>query len=241
MAVYLFSDAHLGADDPAGEKGKLEKLFSFLEMVGRQGNRLYILGDLFDFWFEYKQAIPKQHLTVVFRLAGLVEKGIPIHYITGNHDFWLGDFMEKEVGLVIHRDRYETVEEGKKLLLLHGDGLSPSDWKYRWFVRSILRNRLAIALYRLLPPDWSIPFARKMSSSSRNLTSGREQQFLKDYEEFARHKLSEGYDAVIIGHTHQPEFKSWDEGVYLNTGDFYRHFSYGRLENGRLSLEYFRP
>jgi len=241
MAVYFFSDAHLGADNPADEKGKIEKLFSFLEMVGRQGNRLYILGDLFDFWFEYKQVIPKQHLTVVFRLAGLVEKGIPIHYITGNHDFWLGDFLEKEVGLVIHRDRYETVEEEKKLLLLHGDGLSPSDWKYRLFVRSILRHRLCIALYRLLPPDWAIPFARKMSSSSRNHTAGRKAEFIKDYEIFAEKKLIDGYDAVIIGHTHHPQYIAFPGGVYLNTGDFYHHFSYGRLENGRLSLEYFRP
>lgn len=240
MAIYFLSDAHLGSDDPASEKVKLEKLFAFLEMVRRDGEKLYILGDLFDFWFEYKTAIPKQHLRVVFKLASLVEAGIPIHYITGNHDFWLGDFLSREVGIVIHGDRMEATEQGKKLFLIHGDGLSPADWKYRAFVRFPLRNRVAIALYRLLPPDWGIPLAKAVSSRSRNHTSGRQQHFLKDYETFAEKKLGEGYDAVIIAHTHEPVFKQFGNGIYLNTGDFYNHFSYGRLAEGRLVLDYFK-
>ena len=240
MAVFFFSDAHLGSDDPAGEKIKLEKLFAFLEMVEKTGQKLYILGDLFDFWFEYKTAIPKQHLSVVCKLATLTEKGIPIHYITGNHDFWLGDFLSREVGITIHRDKVETTEDGQRLFLIHGDGLSPADWKYRVFVRAPLRNRLAIRLYRLIPPDWGIPLARTVSSHSRSLTSGREAGFLKDYEVYAAEKLSEGYDAVIIGHVHQPAFMPFANGIYLNTGDFYRHFTYGKLSDGKLSLEYFK-
>lgn len=240
MAVFFFSDAHLGSDDPASEKIKLEKLFAFLEMVKKDGQKLYILGDLFDFWFEYKTAIPKQHLNVVCKLASLTEKGIPIHYITGNHDFWLGDFLTREVGIIIHRDKVDATEDGRHLLLLHGDGLSPADWKYRAFVRFPLRNRLAIALYRLIPPDLGIPLARAVSSHSRSLTSSREADFLKDYEAYAEKKLSEGYDAVIIGHVHQPAFMQLANGLYLNAGDFYRHFTYGKLVNGRLSLEYFK-
>ena len=125
------------------------------------------------------------------------------------------------------------------MFLIHGDGLSPSDWRYRVFVRAPLRNRLAIALYRLIPPDWGIPLAKAVSSRSRNYTSGREPRFLEDYEAYARRKLTEGYDAVLIGHVHYPVMKQFDTGVYLNTGDFYRHFSYGRLLDGWLSLEYF--
>lgn len=238
MAVFFVSDAHLGSDDAASEKHKLEKLVAFLEMVGREGEKLYILGDLFDFWFEYKQAIPKQHLKIVFKLAALADAGVPIHYITGNHDFWLGDFLSREVGITIHRDQVETIEQGRRLFLIHGDGLSPSDWKYRAFVRFPLRNRLAIALYRLIPPDWGIPLAKAVSSRSRNHTSGRQQHFLKDYEAFAEKKLAEGYDAVIIAHTHEPIFKQFEKGIYLNTGDFYHHFSYGRLLDGQLTLEY---
>lgn len=238
MAVYFLSDAHLGSDDDATEKIKLRKLFEFLDIVKGNGEKLYILGDLFDFWFEYKQAIPKQHLKVVFKLAALVENGIPIHYITGNHDFWLGDFLSNEVGISIHRDFLDTIEDGKKLFLIHGDGLSPADWKYRLFVRAPLRNRLAIALYRLIPTDWGIPLARAVSSSSRNYTSGREKGFIADYEKYAADKLAEGYDAVLIGHTHHPVISESDKGIYLNTGDFIHHFSYAKLENGKLSLEY---
>lgn len=238
MAVYFISDAHLGSDEPQREQEKLAKLFRLLEMVESDGHKLYILGDLFDFWFEYKHAVPKKHLHVVFRLASLTEQDIPVHYITGNHDFWLGDFLAEESGVIIHRDSFETAEEGLRLFLVHGDGLSPADWKYRAFVRFPLRNKLAIRLYRLIPVDWGIPLAKKVSSHSRLHTSGRDRKFLDDYEAYARNKLAEGYDAVIIGHTHEPQFKKFENGIYLNTGDFITHFSYGRLEGGRLSLEF---
>jgi len=234
------SDAHLGAESPELEKEKVENLFKFLDLVRRDGEKLYILGDLFDFWFEYKNAIPKQHLKVVFKLAALVESGLSVHYITGNHDFWLGDFLSREVGIEVHRDRIEVSEQDQKLFLIHGDGLAPGDWKYRAFVRFPLRNRLAIKLYRLIPPDWGLPLARKVSSRSRQHTSDRENSFLKDYEDFARSKLGEGYDAVLIGHTHQPVLKKFDQGLYINTGDFYNHYSYARMVDGQLTLEYLR-
>ncbi len=240
MAVYFISDAHLGSDDRAIEDVKLGRLFRFLDMVRSDGDKLYILGDLFDFWFEYKHAIPKQHLQVVFKLAGLIEQGISIHYITGNHDFWLGDFLSRELGISVHRDSLAVTEDGLRIFLIHGDGLSPGDWKYRAFVRFPLRNKLAIFLYRLLPVDWGIPLAKAVSSRSRSHTSGRETEFLQDYEDYAREKLDEGYDAVMIGHTHEPVFREFDNGIYINTGDFIDHFSYGRLSEGRLSLEFLK-
>jgi UDP-2,3-diacylglucosamine hydrolase len=237
MAVYFLSDAHLGSDDPGNEKTKVKKLFAFFDLVRRDGTELFILGDLFDFWFEYKQAIPKQHLKVVFKLASLVEQGIPIHYITGNHDFWLGNFLSDEVGITIHRDHLDVTRDDLRLFMIHGDGLSPSDWKYRVFVRTPLRNRLAIWFYRLIPPDWGIPLARAVSSHSRGYTADREPAFLKDYEAYAEKKLTDGYDAVLIGHVHYPVIKRFKNGIYLNTGDFYHHFTYGKLTDGRLSLE----
>jgi UDP-2,3-diacylglucosamine hydrolase len=167
----------------------------------------------------------------------MVEEGIEVHYITGNHDFWLGDFLSREAGLVIHRDQHETVEQGKKLFLIHGDGLSPSDGGYR-FLKKILRNRLNIWLYRKLPVDWGIPLAKYVAGKSRSHTSGRTMKFLQDYEDYAAAKLKEGYDAVVIGHLHQPVRKEFEEGLYLNSGDFIKNFSYLRMENGEFSLEY---
>jgi len=239
MAVYFFSDAHLGAAEKSREKTKLEKLSGLFDLVKTDGSRLYILGDLFDFWFEYKHAIPKEHLRVVFQLAALVEAGIEVHYITGNHDFWLGGFLSREAGITIHRDFLEITEDGRKIFLIHGDGLSPGDWKYR-ILKRILRNRVNIWLYRKIPTDWGIPLAKFVSGSSRLHTSGRENKFIKDYEIYASGKIKEGYDAVIIAHTHQPVRLEMDGGVYLNTGDFMNHFSYVKLNEGEFSLEYLR-
>jgi UDP-2,3-diacylglucosamine hydrolase len=239
MAVYFFSDAHLGAAEKEKEDVKLEKLYSLFDLVKSDGEKLYILGDLFDFWFEYKHAIPKEHLRVVFRLAALVDAGVKVHYITGNHDFWLGRFLSREVGLTIHRDFLETNENGKRIFVIHGDGLSPGDWKYR-ILKRILRNRVNIWLYRKIPTDWGIPLAKFVSSSSRLHTSGRENKFIKDYEVYAGDKIREGYDAVIIAHTHHPVRMEMNDGLYLNTGDFMNHFSYVRLNNGEFSLENLR-
>ncbi len=237
MANYFFSDAHLGEPDKEKEEIKLQKIKSFFEVVRNDGEKLFILGDLFDFWFEYKHAIPKEHLKIVFQLAQIVESGMEVHYISGNHDFWLGDFLSREAGIRIHRDYFETTEQSKKLFLIHGDGLSPSDRGYR-VLKRILRNRMNIWLYQKLPPDWGIPLAKSVAGMSRSYTSNRTLKFVKDYENYARQKIGAGYDAVIIGHLHMAVLKKIDNGVYLNTGDFIDNFSYGRMENGEFTLEY---
>ncbi len=239
MAIYFFSDAHLGAAEKSKEEIKLQKLFSFFELIRPDAQKVYILGDLFDFWFEYKHAIPKEHLNVVFRLAALIEQGVEIHYISGNHDFWLGDFLAKEVGLKIHKDFYETTEEGKRLFMIHGDGLSPGDWKYR-ILRRILRNKVNIWLYRKIPCDLGIPFAKLVSRTSALHSEGSINRFAQDYESYAAEKLKENYDAILIGHTHYPQRIEYNGRIYLNTGDFINNFSYGRLKSGELTLEYLR-
>jgi UDP-2,3-diacylglucosamine hydrolase len=237
MAVYFFSDVHLGEGRPDIDEKKLAKLYSLFKLVAADGEKLFILGDLFDFWFEYKHAVPKAHLQVIFRLAALVESGVEVHYITGNHDFWLGDYLNREAGLAIHRDDLEIREQGRRIYLTHGDGLSPSDGGYR-ILKRILRNRINIWLYRKIPVDWGIPLARYVAAKSRSHTSGRALKFLQDYEDFARNKLSEGFDAVIIGHLHKPIKREFDPGIYLNTGDFIEHFSYVKLNEGKFNLEF---
>lgn len=237
MAVYFFSDVHLGAAEYKEEQIKLDKLYKLLDLIKADGTKVFILGDLFDFWFEYKHAIPKDHLNVVFRLAQLVEQGVEIHYISGNHDFWLGEFLSREVKIVIHRDYYETVEKGKKIFMIHGDGLSPSDWKYR-ILKKILRNRINIWLYQKVPPDWGIPLAKYVSSSSRAHTGKRPNKFIQDYRDYAGKKTGQGYDYVMIGHTHVPERLDFEKGSYINTGDFIEHYTYARFDNGKMILEY---
>ncbi len=237
MAIYFFSDVHLGENNSSNDKRKLEKLLPFFDLIEKNGDKLYILGDLFDFWFEYKHAIPKVHLKVISRISHLIESGIEVNYISGNHDFWLGDYLEKEAGIRIHRDDLIVTEQGKKLFLTHGDGISPSDKGYR-ILKKILRNRFNIWLYQKLPVDWGIPLAKAVAGSSREHTSGRCLKFLEDYRKFAQDKLLEGYDAVMIGHLHKPILEELDGGIYMNTGDFIEHFSYIKMTDGCFSLEY---
>lgn len=235
MALYIFSDAHLGAHSEELETRKRQKIAALFDMVRADGDRLVILGDLFDFWFEYKHAIPKDHHRVLCMLDGLVQHGVQVDYVSGNHDFWMGDFFTKEIGIALHRDTFDIDYKGKRLHLIHGDGLAKGDSGYR-FLKRILRNPVNIWLYQKLPPDWAIPLAKFVSGSSRNYTSGRDPDFVADYEAYAKEKLANGYDIVAIGHLHIPTIQNYDNGTYINTGDFIEHFTYARVEDGKIEL-----
>lgn len=237
MALYIFSDAHLGAGPPAKEQTKLARINQLVEMVRADGDRLVILGDLFDFWFEYKRAIPKENLDVLMTLRELVKSGIIVDYISGNHDFWMDDFFQNQIGVAVYCDSLEIDYAGKKLHLIHGDGLAPADRSYR-LMKKVLRNPACIWLYRKLPPDFAIALAKKVSGSSREHSARREHHFASDYERYAERKLNEGFDVVAIGHLHLPVFKQFGSGVYINTGDFINHFSYARMDENGISLKY---
>ncbi len=237
MALYIFSDAHLGADPPEKEAIKVSKIAALFELVKDDGDRLVILGDLFDFWFEYRHAIPKEHHDVLFMLSDLVRHGVKIDYVSGNHDFWMGDFFARQMGITLHRDALDLEYDGKRLHLIHGDGLARADRSYR-LLKRILRHRVNVWLYRKLPPDWAMPLAKRVSGSSRRYTSRRDQTFAADYEMYAKERLvSSGYDIVAIGHLHIPVMKSFGGRVYINTGDFIEHFTYAKLSGGEIRLE----
>jgi len=236
MALYIFSDAHLGADSDEIEAVKQQKIAQLFDLVRADGDRLIVLGDLFDFWFEYKHAIPKDHHRVLCLLDDLVRHGVQVDYVSGNHDFWMGDFFTTEMGIAVHRDTLDLEYDGKKLHLIHGDGLAKADRGYR-FLKRILRNRVNIWLYRKLTPDWAIPLAKAVAGSSRNYTSQRDPDFVADYETYARQKLAAGYDVVAIGHLHIPAMKNFDGGVYINTGDFIDSFTYAKAAGEEVRLE----
>lgn len=237
MALYIFSDAHLGSGSEELEAHKVAKIAELFERVKQDGDRLVILGDLFDFWFEYKHAIPKEHADVLLMLRGLVQAGIAVDYVSGNHDFWMDDYFETQIGVTLHRDSFDTEYNGKRLHLTHGDGLAKADRGYR-FLKKILRNKFNIWLYRKLPTDWAIPLAKFVSGSSRDYTSKRDHTFAPDYEQYAAQKLTDGYDIVIIGHLHIPVQTELDGGTYINSGDFINHFSYVRLDDSGVRLDY---
>jgi len=240
MALYIFSDAHLGSNDKAKESEKLSKMASFFELVKSDGDRLIILGDLFDFWFEYKHAIPKEHHQTIFMLTQLIAQGIQIDYVSGNYDFWMGDFFESQVGITIHQDSFDMEYDKLRMHLIHGDGLAPGDSGYR-FLKRILRNRLNIWLYQKLPPDWAIPLAKFVSASSRKHTIKRDSSFASDYEDYAKEQLTaNGYDVVALGHVHEPVLRKFDQGTYVNSGDFIDHFSYVKISSGEIELKFIK-
>lgn len=236
MALYIFSDAHLGSNDTELEQLKLKRLVKFLDLVKSDGDHLVILGDLFEFWFEYRYVIPKEHHRILFLLDGLRDRGIRIDYVCGNHDFWMGDFFPTQMGIPIHDERFDLEYGGRKIHFIHGDGLAPADRGYR-ILKRFLRNRMNIWLYRKLPPDWAIPLAKFVAGTSRKRTSTRSHSFAADYRNYALEKLKSGYDIVAIGHLHKPLLERFDNGIYVNSGDFVNHFSYVKIADGKVSLE----
>jgi UDP-2,3-diacylglucosamine hydrolase len=239
MALYIFSDAHLGCGSPDKEAEKISKICSLVKLVELDGDRLVILGDLFDFWFEYKYVIPKAYHDVLFLLRELVKRGIKVDYVSGNHDFWMGDFFERHLGVTVHRDTLSLDYHGRRYLMIHGDGLAPADRGYR-ILKRVLRNRFNIWLYRKLPPDWAYPLAQWVSGNSRDYTSRRDHVFARDYEDFAKSQIEHGYNTVIIGHLHIPILTRFEKGTYVNSGDFITHFSYVRCDGSDVSLEYLK-
>jgi UDP-2,3-diacylglucosamine hydrolase len=234
-SVFFLSDAHLGAEEENKERLKEEKLISFLGRVRDEGETLYLVGDMFEFWFEYKNAIPKDHFGVLNKLGQLVKSGVKIKYVVGNHDFWLGDFLPKQIGIPIFRDFVEAVHQGKKIFISHGDGLAKKDVGYR-ILKRILRNRVNIFLYRQIPPDISYPLAKFVAGRSRSYVQRRDTSYLGDYENFAAEKINQGFDAVVLAHTHVPVLREVGTGIYVNLGDWFRHFTYGRMSEGELLL-----
>jgi UDP-2,3-diacylglucosamine hydrolase len=237
-SIFFLSDAHLGAEEEYKEKLKEEKLIQFLDKVKQEGELLYLVGDMFEFWFEYKNVIPKDHFGVLNKLRQLVDYGIEIKYVVGNHDFWLGDFLPKQIGIPIFKDSVDVIHQDKRIFISHGDGLAKKDVGYR-ILKRILRNRVNIFLYRQIPPDIAYPLAKFVAGRSRNYVQKRDTGYLGEYEDFAAERINQGYDAVVLAHTHVPVLKDLNGGIYLNLGDWFQHFTYGRLYQGKFYLESF--
>lgn len=237
--TYFISDAHLGGAGEKVERRKERLLLSFLDLVESERAGLYILGDLFDFYFEAWGIVPEEYRNVVTHLRKLVRSGVQVHYIVGNHDYWLGDFWQEEVGVSVYRQPLETQIQDRRLFLAHGDGLGNFDIGYEALKR-ILRNPVNIRLYTLLGPDLGFNIARLISKASRRRCDRRENRGVGHLWRFARKRFEEGFDGVVCGHIHKPTILRDGEKTFLLLGDWMENFSYGKLENGNLSLEYFR-
>ncbi len=235
--VFFISDIHIGADTEIEEKEKFNRLTSFFNYINQSGNQLYIVGDLFNFWFEYRHVVSNQYFQVLFRIHKLIENNVAVHFLPGNHDSWLRNFFTEQIKINVHPEILTSEIQSKKVFLFHGDGISNKDTGYR-ILKKIFRNPINIFLYRLLHPDVGIPLGKLMAMGSRKHTAGKDFNDEQDYLNFAIEKFDQGFDYVIIGHSHKPVYKKIGNHVLLNLGDWIQHFSYGKLECGNLTLNY---
>lgn len=236
MATFFLSDIHLGLGPHETERAKEDRVLAFLRSVAPTARTLFILGDLFDFWFEYRTVIPKGFHRTLTALQELAEAGTSIHYLAGNHDFWMDDFFSRELGIQTHAEAFEVLVDGKRIHLHHGDGLASNDLGYR-LIKPVLRSRLSIGLYRWLHPDIGVRLARGSSRTSRQYTA------TKDYGEdqgmiaYATKRIAEGCDIVIMGHRHRPTLRPLDGGLYVNLGDWITFNSYAQMDSGSIELK----
>ena len=228
--VYVASDAHLGAAPPEME----EAFHRWLEYAGERAGLIFLNGDLFDFWFEWGSVVPSGHTRVLGALARIVDAGVPIHLMGGNHDWWGGRYLRDEIGLTLHKDEIRISLAGHRCLVAHGDGLGGGDLGYR-ILKQVLRSRVARGAFRWIHPDLASAIARKVSRT--DVESGVEvaKPRAESLERWARERLmdDEEIDAVILGHCHLPGHVEIAPGrFYLNAGDWLTHATYIVLEEG---------
>lgn len=235
--TVVVSDVHLGAIPPARERAFLD----FLEAVPRIGLELLIAGDLFDFWIEYGQVVPRGYLPALARLRRLVEAGVRVRLLGGNHDGWAGDFLADEVGLeVVHGPAVIDVS-GRRAFVAHGDGLGGGDLGYR-VLKRVIRSRLGSGLFRILHPDIGVPLARLASSTEdsepgdSSVPGSRAARLAACAERLLREDPS--LDLIVLGHAHEPRLDRIEgRRFYLNPGDWVHHCSYGVVSADAVRLE----
>ena len=233
--VCFISDAHFGIDLPG--YGERERLFiDFLDREATEWSELYIVGDLFDFWIEYRHAIRPDYVQVLYHLWKIIDNGVTIHYLAGNHDFALGQFLKKTMGIRFYPGEISRGIQGKRIYLYHGDGLIKRDIGYR-VLKKLLRNPIIQRIYKLLHPDIGVPLGSFISGSSRKyLNRPLTEKFREEYRRCAQTELARGHDIVIYGHIHLPELIKYPFGIYCNVGSWLKYYTYATMCNGELSL-----
>ncbi len=235
MKTYFISDVHLGLGTTEQERNKEDVLLTFLHAILPDTDRLFILGDLFDLWFEYETVIPKGFFRTLMALGTFTQRGAKVHYLAGNHDYWMKDFFTTELGIESHREPFEITLYDKRLFLHHGDGLITKDRGYR-MLRPILRHPLSILLYRWLHPDIGIRLARGSSRTSRAYTSRKTIADDKDMAAFAAAHIRRGIDIVVMGHQHYPAYHRINGGIYVNIGDWISNRTYAEMTSEGIQL-----
>lgn len=240
--IYFLSDFHLGAPDYHKSLEREKKIVRFLNEIEESASEIFILGDMFDFWFEYKNVVPKGFVRLLGTLAQLSDNGIKLHFFIGNHDMWMKSYLQQELNMSVYFHPKEFLLNGKSFLIGHGDGLGPSDHGYK-FLKKVFRNPVCQSLFGSLHPYAGINIANYFSRKSREKTGSSDQVFLGEENEwlvlYAREQLKiRHYDYFVFGHRHLPlEIKLTETSTYINLGDWITHFTYAVLDGQKMKLE----
>jgi UDP-2,3-diacylglucosamine hydrolase len=237
--IYFVSDVHLGVGDPDQERRKLGLLLSLLDDVLTDRGDLYIVGDLFDFWYEYRSVVPRGYHGLFLALENLRRAGCAVVYLAGNHDFAIGEFFSRDLDVAVVRDDLEFSAQGRRFYLFHGDGLALRDGGYR-LMKRVLRSPISQRLYRMLHPDLGFAIARRFSHTSRDHASARDYGENDGMRIEAERRIAAGVDVVVMGHRHLPRLEFIGTGVYLNLGDWISHFTYAVCRDGEIALHTMR-
>ncbi len=243
--IYFLSDFHLGAPDAVSSLVREKKIIAFLDEIKNKASRIFILGDLFDFWFEYKNVVPKGYVRILGKLAEITDSGVPIDFFVGNHDMWMKDYFQKELNIKVHFEPVSFQLHEKKFLIGHGDGLGPGDHGYK-FIKKLFRNPIAQTAFGILPPVIGIGLANYFSRSSRAKTGNSDEVFESAEKEwlvsYCKDVLkNEHYDYFVFGHRHLPlDIQLNENSKYINLGDWIKYFSYAELEEQQLQLKYYK-
>ena len=243
--LYFASDFHLGAGTYASSRERESRIIRWLDTISDDVGELFLMGDVFDFWFEYKTVVPKGYTRFFGKLAQLSDRGVTLYFFKGNHDMWLFDYLKDELNAIIISDELEIERNGKKFYLHHGDGLGPGDKKYK-FLKKIFRSTLCQWAFARIHPDFGIRIANAWSGNSKQVNARigeaklHPQEWLEIYsKEILKTRF---FDYMIYGHRHRPlDLPLPGKSRYVNLGDWINYFTYAVFDGETLELKHFEP
>jgi UDP-2,3-diacylglucosamine hydrolase len=243
--VYFMADCHFGLPNKSESDIRERRVVSFLNSIENEVTHLFLLGDIFDFWYEYRNVIPKDNIRFIGKLAFMADKGVKIYYVLGNHDMWNFGYLEQEIGLKILQGNHNFIINDSKVQLGHGDGLDPKDKGYA-LIKWIYARKINQRLFGALHPRWGFAIAEAISVKSRNAHLEKDKYFWgEDSEPIIRYCKSvlekEYFDYFIFGHRHYPlDFPLNDKSRYLNVGDWQFHDTFVVMKDGKCELKYYK-
>ncbi|MFP5437364.1 MAG: UDP-2,3-diacylglucosamine diphosphatase [Bacteroidia bacterium] len=242
LKIYFASDQHFGAPTPELSAPREQRFVKWLDEIKHDADVLFLVGDLFDFWFEYKTVVPRGFIRVLGKIGELKDMGIEIHFFVGNHDLWMDDYFEKELGIPVYHRPQEFTFNGKSFLVGHGDGLGPGDKGYKR-MKKVFTNPFSKWLFRWLHPDIGVKLAQYLSVKNKLISGDADVKFLGEENEwlvlYSKRKLeTKHYDYLIFGHRHLPMvINVGPNSEYVNLGDWIIYFTYAVFDGTTFELK----